>query len=179
MKHDIRYAIYEPRVTSHELRTEAGVTLVEILIVLGIIVLLASIVIGMATHITNQSRAQSLQNTFGVLESALEEYHEYTGAFPDPNPDGTNPNLDPNMSSQILYRELHSIPNSRKILEQIRDSLIDNRFGAPDTPPEIYDPWGKVLDYIFDPATDSFPQLVSAGPDRTFADVADNISSRR
>lgn len=177
MKHDIRYAVYEPRVTSHELRTKAGVTLVEILIVLGIIMLLASIVIGMATHITNQSRAQSLENTFALLESALEEYHEYTGAFPDPNPDGTNPDLDPNMSSQILYRELHSIPSSRKILEQMSDSSIEDTANNGDL--EIYDPWGTVLDYIFDPGSDSFPELISAGPDRTFANVADNISSRR
>jgi len=179
MKRDIRYAIYEPRVASHDLRTKAGVTLVEILIVLGIIVLLASIVIGMATHITNQSRAQSLQNTFGVLESALEEYHEYgTGEFQGGFPPGPR-GADPNLNSQTLYQALNSVPGSRKILEQIRDSLIDNRFGAADTPPEIYDPWGKVLNYIFDPGSDSFPELISAGPDRTFANVADNISSRR
>jgi len=162
------------RATSHDLRTKAGVTLVEILIVLGIIVLLASIVIGMATHITNQSRAQSLENTFGVLESALEEYHEYRGYFPGQPEENFAHAL---VHSEFLYAELHAIQSSRKILEQMSDSSIEDTANNGDL--EIYDPWGTVLDYIFDPGSDSFPELISAGPDRTFANVADNISSRR
>jgi len=170
MKCDIRYTIYEPQVTGHEARTRAGVTLVEMLIVLAIITLLASLVIGMATHIDNQSKGKSLENTFAVLESALEEYREYTGGFPY----AANP--DPSLNSESLYGALNFIPTSRKILEQISDSLIADKSGTPGI--ELYDPWGKVLDYRYDVNTDTFPELVSAGPDRSFGSP-DDISSKK
>jgi len=151
-----------------------GVTLVEMLIVLAIITLLASLVIGMATHIDNQSKGKSLENTFAVLESALDEYREYTGRFPY----AANP--DPSLNSESLYGALNFIPTSRKILEQISDSLIKHKVdtGAIPPIPELYDPWGKVLDYKYDVNTDTFPELVSAGPDRIFGSP-DDITSKK
>jgi len=153
-----------------------GVTLVEMLIVLAIITLLASLVVGMATHIDNQSRGKGLQNTFAVLESALEEYREQTGGFPE-QPDRDSANAAAHC--EILYSELNSIAGSRKILEKISGSSIANKFGGADTPAEIYDPWGTALDYVYDSLIDTYPRLISAGPDRSFANDADNISSRR
>jgi len=170
MKTDIRHTIYEPRVTSH--RPRAAVTLIEMLIVLAIITLLASLVVGMATHIDNQSKGKSLENTFCLLEGALQEYHEYTGRFPYA---AQNPNL----NSESLYGALNFIPTSRKILEKISDSLIRHGVDTGATPPipEIYDPWGEVLDYRYDSNTDTYPQLISAGPDRIVG-TADDIRSR-
>lgn len=180
MKCDIRYAIYGIRARGCRRLTEAGVTLVEMLIVLAIITLLASLVIGMATHIDNQSKGKSLENTFAVLESALEEYREYTGGFPD----GNHPDL--NVNSETLYAALNSVPSSRKLLEQISDSLIKHKVdtGAIPPIPEIYDPWGKVLDYRYNFATPAYPEfttypeLISAGPDRIFGSP-DDISSKK
>ncbi|MBA7705232.1 hypothetical protein ES703_114056 [subsurface metagenome] len=175
MKSDIRHIVYEVGAMGRGGRTEAGVTLVEILIVLAIITLLASLVIGMATHIDNQSKGKGLQNTFAVLESALEEYREQTGHFPEqPDPDSANAAA----HSEILYDALNSIAGSRKILEKISDSLIGNKFGDADTPLEIYDPWAGVLDYSYDPLVDNYPELISAGPDKIFG-TADDISSRK
>lgn len=168
MKTDVRHTICEPRVTSH--RPRAAVTLVEVLIALAIITILASMVVGMATHIHNQSRGRSLENTFALLESALDEYREYRGRFPD----GVDP--DPYVNSEILYEALNLIPTSRKILEKINSSLISDRGGTDDML-EIYDPWGTVLDYRYDSSSDNFPELISAGPDR-IVNTADDISSR-
>ncbi len=148
-----------------------GVTLVEMLIVLAIITLLASVVIGMATHIDNQSKGKGLQDTFALLESALEEYREYTNRFPD------GVAFDPNVNSEILYEALYSRPGSRKILEKLNSSLIMDKGGMPDMP-EIYDPWGKVLDYRYDDSSNSYPELISAGPDKSFGN-ADDISSKK
>ena len=171
MKTDIRHTICEPRVTGH--RPRAAVTLVEILIVLAIITILASIVIGMATHIDNQSRGRSLENTFALLESALQEYHEHTGYFAQQTEqDFTNAAA----HSELLYGELNRIPSSRKILEQISNSLIEDR-GGTDGTLEIYDPWGTVLNYLYAEG-DNFPELISAGPDRIFG-TADDISSKK
>jgi hypothetical protein len=80
--------------------------------------------------------------------------------------------------SEYLYGELYSIPSSRKILENVSDSLIKHDFdsGAVPPVPEIYDPWGTPLDYMY-VSGDNFPELVSAGPDRVFGN-ADDIKNR-
>lgn len=177
MKSDIRHIVYEVGAMGRGGRTEAGVTLVEMLIVLAIITLLASLVIGMATHIDNQSKGKGLQNTFAVLESALEEYREQTGHFPEqPDPDSANAAG----HSEILYDALNSIAGSRKILEQISDSLIRHNVDTGATPPipEIYDPWAGVLGYSYDPLVDTYPELISAGPDGIF-NTPDDITSRK
>ena len=150
-----------------------GVTLVEILVVVSIIALLASMVIGIASRIDNQSKERCLESTFALLESALQEYHEYTGKFPEqPEKNFTNVLV----HSEYLYNELSLIPESQKILGKIADSLLKNEYGAAETPAEIYDTWGMALDYRYVPG-DNFPELVSAGPDKIFG-TADDISNR-
>ena len=177
MKSDIRHLVYETGAMGRGRRSEAGVTLVEMLIVLAIITLLASLVIGMVTHIDNQSKGKGLQNTFAVLESALEEYREQTGHFPE-QPERNFANAAAHC--EILYDALNSIAGSRKILEKISDSLIKHNVdtGAMPPIPEIYDPWAGVLDCSYDPLVDTYPELISAGPDKNFG-TADDISSRK
>ncbi len=153
-----------------------GVTLVEMLIVLAIIALLTSMVIGIAGRISNQSKEQLTRNTFALLESALQEYYEYWGYFPEQaEEDFTNAAA----HSEILYGALNSILSSRKILEKISNSLIKHNVdtGAVPPIPEIYDPWRTVLDYRY-VAGNNFPELISAGPDRNFETTADNLTSR-
>jgi len=150
-----------------------GVTLVEILVVVAIIALLASIVIGIAARIDNQSKESGLESTFALLESALQEYREYTGKFPEqPEKNFTNAPV----HSEYLYKELHLIPESREILVKITDSLLKNEYGTAETPAEIYDPWGMALDYRY-VAGENFPELVSAGPDKIFG-TTDDIPNR-
>ncbi len=150
-----------------------GVTLVEILVVVAIIAMLATMVIGIAARINNQSKERGFECTCALLESALQEYREYTGKFPEqPEKSFTNALV----HSEYLYKELHLIPESREILGEIADSLLKNEYGAVNTPAEIYDPWGTVLDYRYVPG-DNFPELVSAGPDKIFG-TADDISNR-
>ena len=150
-----------------------GVTLVEILVVVGIIAVLATMVIGIAGRIDNQSKERGLECTFAMLQCALQEYHEYTGKFPEqPEKDFTNVLV----HSEYLYKELHLIPESRKILDKISDSALKNEHGTAGTPAEIYDPWGTLLDYRY-AAGDNFPELISAGPDKMFG-TADDINNR-
>ncbi len=150
-----------------------GVTLVEILVVVSIIALLASMVISIASRIDNQSKERGLECTCALLESALQEYYEYTSGFPEqPEKDFSNAAV----HSEYLYKELGRIPDSRKVLDKISDSLMENKYGVADTPPEIYDPWGTVLDYIY-VAGDNFPELLSAGPDKIFG-TTDDISNK-
>ena len=152
-----------------------GLSLVEMLIVVGVIALLATMVISVASRVDNQSKEKGLENTFAVLEGALEEYKEYQGAFPQqPVKDFT----DVPLHSENLYKELYSIPVSRNILEKINGSLIKHEFDSGKVPPvpEIYDPWGTPLDYRY-VAGENFPELISAGPDRRFG-TPDDITNR-
>ncbi|MHC4664756.1 MAG: type II secretion system protein [Planctomycetota bacterium] len=154
---------------------KAGVTLVEMLIVLAIIMLLVSIAIGVATSVQNRGRERLIRNTFGLLEGALQEYHDFVDDFPlQPDPDFANAAA----HSEILYSELNEIPASRKLLERINDSLIMDKAETAGLV-EIYDPWSIVLDYRYvgGATPETFPKLTSAGPDRTFGTL-DDISNR-
>lgn len=152
-----------------------GVTLVEMVIVIAVIVLLASLVIGIARRIDNQNKERALSHTFSLLDTALYEYREFKGFFPE-----TLVVDDPNENSQILYSALNSIPASREILSKMSDSLLkDNYQGTELVPtPEIYDPWGTVLNYNYI-AGDTFPKIISAGPNRKHeAGNGDDITNK-
>ena len=158
-------------------RNTYGFTLLEMLIVMTLIVILASMVIGVASHIDARSKENGIENTFVLLDSALQEYRQFRDKFPE--------QLEQNYSnaaahSEYLYNELNSVPDSRSILERINNSLIENKYRAAGTPigtkPEIYDPWGTTLDYRYTPG-ENFPLMVSAGPDKKFG-TADDISSK-
>jgi prepilin-type N-terminal cleavage/methylation domain-containing protein len=152
-------------------KAKQGMTLVEILIVVAVVVILATMVFAIAARIDNQTKEKGLKNTLALLESALQEYYEYWRAFPDPN---KPPYL---THSAALYGQLQSTPSSRQIVENIDDSFIKNNPDAVGIDmPELYDPWGTVLDYRY-VLGDTFPELISAGRDKMFA-TADDISSK-
>lgn len=146
---------------------KAGFTLIEMLIVVAVIAILATMVVGLATRIDNQSKERALKSTFTLLDSALQEYYEYTGKFPE---QAEKNFANAAAHSEYLYRELYSTPTSRQILEKISVKLLR------DNPPQIYDLWGMVLDYRYVQG-DNFPLLLSAGPDRTFG-TGDDVTSR-
>ena len=58
-------------------RHKIGATLVEILIVVAIIAILATMVVGIATHISNQSKEQLTKSTFALLNAALGQFRDY------------------------------------------------------------------------------------------------------
>ena len=151
-----------------------GLTLIEMVIVVGIIAMLAVMTIGLVSRFDNQAKEKGMKSTFALLEGALQEYYEYTDGFPEQTEkDFTNAAI----HSEYLYQKLYSIPDSRSILEKINDSLIKNENGTADTSPEIYDPWGTVLEYRYT-SGDAFPALVSAGQDKIFG-TTDDIHSRQ
>jgi prepilin-type N-terminal cleavage/methylation domain-containing protein len=146
-----------------------GLTLIEMVIVVGIIALLVTMIISLVSRFDNQAKERGLESTFALLEDALQEYYGYWDSFPAPD---KTPYLS---TSAALYGQLYSTPDSRKILEQISESLIKKH---PDDTAmmQIYDPWGTVLEYKYSPG-DNFPELISAGPDKIFGTV-DDISSK-
>lgn len=158
-------------------RNKDGLTLVEILVVVALIAILASIVVGVAGRIDNQSKENVVKSTFVLLDSALQEYRQFTDKFPEQPED--NP-ANAAAHSEFLYQELNSVPDSRTILKKIDKSLLENKYGASGTitgtSVEIYDPWGMPMDYRYGP-DENFPVMISAGPDKTFG-TADDMSSK-
>ena len=139
-------------------------------IAVGIVGMLAAMIITLAVRFDNQAKERGLKSTMTLLEDALQEYYDYWETFPDPNQNSYP------TTSAALYGQLYSIPQSRKILELINDSCITNNPQAPDSMPQICDPWGVVLEYRYSTG-DTFPILISAGPDKIFG-TADDIKGK-
>ena len=150
---------------------ERGLTLMEMLVVLGVIATLAAMIIVATRRVETQSNESVVANAFSLLKAALREYYEYTDAFPVP-PSGATP-LE---RIQFVYDALDTVPGSRQVLKGI-DAVHVQRQDKQPAPARLYDPWGTPFNYIYTPGSDTFPVLVSAGPDRKFG-TADDISSK-
>jgi prepilin-type N-terminal cleavage/methylation domain-containing protein len=61
-----------------------GMTLVEMLIVMAIIALLATMVIGIASQLDNQSKERIAGSTMAILAAALEEFKDYGYSYRPP-----------------------------------------------------------------------------------------------
>jgi prepilin-type N-terminal cleavage/methylation domain-containing protein len=157
-----------------DLRHHNGVTLIEMLVVLGVIIVLSSIVVSLTLRVENQSKENALRNAFALVGSALREYYESQGRFPlqaERNPANALAHM------ESMYQELRSVPASRQVLDKLSAAMVRSQGGTADLQ-AMYDPWGTVMDYICAP-DDTFPQLISAGPDRQFGTGDDIISKGR
>ena len=155
----------------------AGVTLVEMLVVVAVIALLAGFVVTLTSRLDNQGKERQLAGIFALLKSALIEYHGETGTFPVPDPNVVEDEYDePHEHGELLYARLDSVVESREILRRI-DPLFVKGDTRADDPLNVYDSWGMAIDYLYDPNTGNFPELLSAGRDKAFG-TADDISSK-
>ena len=159
-------------------RHKAGVTLIEMLVVVGVIALLAGFVVSLTFRLDNQGKERQLAAVFALLKTALIQYHEETNTFPSPDPGLDEGEFDEVVErGELVYEKLNALPASRQILKRIDGSFVKGDVSIND-PWNVFDPWGTALDYRYDPNVGNFPELVSAGPDALF-DTADDISSKR
>jgi prepilin-type N-terminal cleavage/methylation domain-containing protein len=61
-----------------------GLSLVEMLIVIGVIALLATMVIGVASRIDNQAKEKLARSTVAILDGALGQFHDYGYTYKNP-----------------------------------------------------------------------------------------------
>ena len=185
-------------------RNKLSFTIVELLIVVALIAVLASIMMMVAGQGNTASDTELTKSTLALLDSALQEYHDYTGKFPLPDLIGET-YFDPNYPGQqirqhnaSLYIQLSLVEESRSILEKIPESQINPKdfegsvtvqfidpFGQSHTQSsylEILDGWKMPLDYIYvsEPSAKrmNFPSIISAGPDKNFG-TTDDITNKK
>jgi prepilin-type N-terminal cleavage/methylation domain-containing protein len=58
-----------------------GFTLVEILVVVAVIVILATMIVGITSRVNNQAKEQLTENTFAILDAALQEFYDYGWSY--------------------------------------------------------------------------------------------------
>ena len=152
-----------------------GLTLVEMLVVVGIIATLAAIVVVVTRRVENRSDEQVVANAFAVLKSALREYYEFMDVFPG-QPDRTVSNGTALAHIQLMYAALDAVPECKQVLKGIDSVLVRRRDRQP-VESRLYDPWGTPLNYVYVAGVDTFPELISAGPDKAFG-TSDDITSK-
>ena len=153
--------------------SQSGFTLSEVLIVVAIVLILAGALVGFGKRLKQQAQGSLCECTIGVLIAAIEQYHDWHDAFPDPA--FPAPANDPVTSIENLYDQLYSQPKSCALCEQIQKSQIGDTDG--DGAFEFLDPWGEPLEYRYGRGM-TFPVVESGGPDGDLTTRADNISSK-
>ncbi len=146
-----------------------GFSTLEVLAAVTIVIILAMIVLGVGKRLQTQADEKLAKSTIEILVTAIGQFYEFWDEFPDPI--GTNPVE----RCEQLYEQLYSTPNSKSICEQIQATQIGSADSG--TGFEFLDPWDEPLDYRYSPG-DSFPVIVSGGPDSDPCTLADNISSK-
>jgi prepilin-type N-terminal cleavage/methylation domain-containing protein len=59
------------------LRLKTGFTLIEMLLVVAVMAILSSVLIAMAGKIQNKANTRLMENTFSLIDSALQEYQDF------------------------------------------------------------------------------------------------------
>ena len=156
----------------------SGVTLVEILVVLTIITVLASMVFKATSGLGKRSQERRQRAAFVLLDSALDAYYEAKDSFPVSGllSDYTDDDDWRRDNVELLYESLYAVPSARTHLLKLPPKRLDQWQGAANAVHLIYDVWGTVLSYECVEGS-AFPILLSAGPDKTFG-TDDDVRNR-
>jgi len=148
------------------------------LVVLTIITVLIAMVYKATSGLGNKSLERKQQQAFVILDSALHEYYEVKGRFPVSVPQAADSSDSEwrRGNGERLYEALYGVPSARALLLKLAPKQLDPWQGAENAVHLIYDVWGTELSYEWIEGN-AFPILLSAGPDKTFAN-ADDLSNR-
>ena len=142
--------------------SRAAFTLIELMVVIGIIILLVGISVYAYTQVTRHSKAQKTKAALEVCRALLAEYEATAGpeayqALVDkpPNlPIDVSPNITPpydfDNATRIVMQELLKAPNAKQIMGRLPPESV--KFGlikfTSTSMPLILDGYGRPIAYI-------------------------------
>jgi prepilin-type N-terminal cleavage/methylation domain-containing protein len=95
----------------------AGFTLIELMVVIGIIVLLVSILVPVVSKVRTASYEASTSQQLIALQNGIENYHQANGAYPGPLPDDeVMPNGPPVAKGAVSQNTIGKITSSENLV---------------------------------------------------------------
>ncbi|MCK4960345.1 MAG: type II secretion system protein [Planctomycetes bacterium] len=130
-----------------------GFTLLEIIVVVAVLAILASLVVGVGRRLREQAEERLAKGAIDIIVLALDEYYSFHGKYPfeaiqpyistdlkllDDLTDGTSDGIDGTVggtgthndlysSSEALFYFLDNTPTSRGLIRTISATLISNK----------------------------------------------------
>jgi len=160
---------------NNEQKTKCGFTLVEMLVVIAIVAVLATLIVGVASRIETREKEKHCRSTLALLTTALAQFHEYGFVYKDSDYTAFKFPLDCNgfdktriedalgealgdagsvtisdanagySGNEVMYLLLSMVPSSRATLEKIDRKLIASRDATITIDGRVY-PLFRVLD---------------------------------
>lgn len=144
-----------------------GFSLPELLVAIAILALMAVGIFSITQYTQSHGKITTTETAIAILDTALEQYYEFYGKFPDVN------NTD---ETEFVYYKLTLCPDAKKTIGNIGRAML-KKVGSYDYP-EIIDVWEEELKYVYDDEIHNFPLITSSGPDKDFDTDEDNITNR-
>ncbi len=161
-------------------RARRAFTLLEVIVVIGIVLLLTALTVTVATGVLSKSEVRSTENVLQLLDLSMSEWQGDAerqiswgvdglpfGAKYDINPRTTlqETNPDDETMLQIVLEELRDNPSSNDILRQIDPEFMRTVDVDGEQLVEVLDAWAKPL-YVIHPGRVSEPRTF--GSDAVF-----------
>lgn len=145
------------------INNRAGFTLLELLVVLGIIAILASLALGAGRRVVESGKVARAKGELTVLAAALESYRRNYGDYPQTG-DAAR------LLQSLLGRRgpLNHAIDGRAFIESAKFSTADAHDPLANLSAVLVDPWGRPYVYSYKtqaPWTNTGFVLYSIGPD--------------
>ncbi len=149
---------------------KSGFTLVEIIVVIGIIGILTVALSRVATIVRGNA---SIKATQGIISQVVDALQAYADSDPGRNR-GAVDFPKPFNSDKVPFDALDRRPQARAVINAISDEYKSG--SSPNI--IINDVWDMPLLYEYESGSGNFPVIISAGPDKKFGTPDDIISSQ-
>lgn len=142
-------------------------SLIELLIVVGIIIILASIGVGVGYQVNQAAKAEQTKTRITIIMNAVKDYFDQTGGYPLQADDDDFRMVVPRLDQNGERTDYKRFVNKLKELDA--DDAIQVEFIETDYARfDIADAYGNEIRYDVDGAIGGTPLLVSPGPDGNY-----------